>query len=482
VSNYRRIIRPFLCFLILKSICRGKCYVQDIKGNRYPVTLFLLVCHFYEFLKEGIQIPFCLLRHRQAIKKLNRTPLRRRPVLNLNNPPLYLRTDRASGILAGGPMGHTAGVLNNLERFSANPVFLTTQKIPNLDSRISLHEIFLEKQFRNFDTILLLESSALIFNEALSKRGDLSFSFIYQRYSDYNYSGALIAEKFKIPLVLEFNCPAIWTAKHWAKGLSYEKLANEVEMVNVRLADVVVVVSQPLKNELVSRGVDSDKILVNPNGVDPEIYSPGVDGSEIRRKYNLEGRTVIGFIGTFGKWHGAEVLAEAFGLLLRQYPQSRDTTRLLMIGDGYTMSEVKRQLEVNGVTPESILTGIVPQEEGPAHLAACDLLASPHVPNPDGTPFFGSPTKLFEYMAMGKGIVASDLDQIGEVLQHDHTGWLVKPGDAESLMHGLKFLIDNPETRQRMAEAAQREVVDKYTWKEHTRKIIEKLKERCSNR
>ncbi|MCZ6513590.1 MAG: glycosyltransferase family 4 protein [Nitrospinae bacterium] len=379
-------------------------------------------------------------------------------------------------------MGHTAGVLNNLERFSANPVFLTTQKIPNLDSRISLHEIFLEKQFRNFDTILLLESSALIFNEALSKRGDLSFSFIYQRYSDYNYSGALIAEKFKIPLVLEFNCPAIWTAKHWAKGLSYEKLANEVEMVNVRLADVVVVVSQPLKNELVSRGVDSDKILVNPNGVDPEIYSPGVDGSEIRRKYNLEGRTVIGFIGTFGKWHGAEVLAEAFGLLLRQYPQSRDTTRLLMIGDGYTMSEVKRQLEVNGVTPESILTGIVPQEEGPAHLAACDLLASPHVLNPDGTPFFGSPTKLFEYMAMGKGIVASDLDQIGEVLQHDHTGWLVKPGDAESLMHGLKFLIDNPETRQRMAEAAQREVVDKYTWKEHTRKIIEKLKERCSNR
>jgi len=250
-------------------------------------------------------------------------------------------------------------------------------------------------------------------------------------------------------------------------------------MLNLRGADGVVVVSAPSRDELIERGIASDKILVNPNGVDPEIYSPKVDGSRIRRKYNLEGKTVIGFIGTFGKWHGAEVLAKAFGLLIQKYPQYRDTVRLLMIGDGHTMSEVQRLLEVYEMTRESILTGMVPQEEGPEHLAACDILASPHVPNPDGTPFFGSPTKLFEYMAMGKGIVASDLDQIGEVLQDDHTARLVKPGDAESLMHGLKSLIDNPETRKRLGEAARREVVAKYTWKEHTRKIIEKLKERC---
>jgi glycosyltransferase involved in cell wall biosynthesis len=150
-----------------------------------------------------------------------------------------------------------------------------------------------------------------------------------------------------------------------------------------------------------------------------------------------------------------------------------------MIGDGHTMSQVQQALEAHGVTQECILTGIVPQEKGPAHLAACDLLASPHVPNSDGTPFFGSPTKLFEYMAMGKGIIASDLDQIGEVLEHDHTAWMVKPGDAESLMLGLKTMIDNPEISKRLGHAARREVVAKYTWKEHTRKIIEKLKERC---
>src|SRR5262249_61279701 len=75
-------------------------------------------------------------------------------------------------------------------------------------------------------------------------------------------------------------------------------------------------------------------------------------------------------------------------------------------------------------------TGLIEQADGPQHLAACDVLASPHVPNADGTPFFGSPTKLFEYMAMGKAIVASDLDQVSEVLRHGETAWMVPPADA----------------------------------------------------
>jgi glycosyltransferase involved in cell wall biosynthesis len=68
---------------------------------------------------------------------------------------------------------------------------------------------------------------------------------------------------------------------------------------------------------------------------------------------------------------------------------------------------------------------------------------------------------------------------IGEVLKHDHTAWLVKPGDVESLMDGLKILIDDEHRRDRLGKAARQEVVAKYTWREHKRKIIEKLKERC---
>lgn len=478
VSEYRQVIRPFLCFLFLKLICRGNCYIQDTKGSR-PITLFLLFSHLLEFFKEGIQIPFCLLHHTQTIKKLNRQSKLNTLSPNFSHPPLYLRVDRATGFVAGGPMGHTVGVINNFNNFTAKPILMTTIEIPNLASEIQYHKINIEQRFRNFDNILLLESTDLIFTETLSRLGNISFSFVYQRYSTYNYSGALIALEFKIPLVLEFNSPANWTSRNWAKGLGYERLAENIESLNIKLADVVVVVSKPLRDLLIRQGVNPDKILVNPNGVDPKLYSPNLDNSRIREKFNFKSKTIIGFIGTFGRWHGAEVLARAYSLLLKKYPAYQKTTQLFMIGDGVTMTQVKKEIEYFSNADNVTLTGIVPQEEGPAHLAACDLLVSPHVPNSDGTPFFGSPTKLFEYMAMGKGIVASDLDQIGEVLEHDHTAWMVKPGDTESLMLGLKILIDDPEKSKRLGEAARREVVAKYTWKEHTRKIIEKLKERC---
>jgi glycosyltransferase involved in cell wall biosynthesis len=154
-------------------------------------------------------------------------------------------------------------------------------------------------------------------------------------------------------------------------------------MVNLHFANLVVVVSAVMKDELKSRGIEDRKILVNPNCVDAEKYFPNVDASGNTR------------------------------------PKSEEIAQRDGVGEFVTF------------------TGLVPQEEGPKYLAACDILASPHIPNPDGTPFFGSPTKLFEFMAMGKGIVASDLDQIGQILENRYDAILVKPGNVNDLAEGI---------------------------------------------
>jgi glycosyltransferase involved in cell wall biosynthesis len=113
------------------------------------------------------------------------------------------------------------------------------------------------------------------------------------------------------------------------------------------------------------------------------------------------------------------------------------------------------------------------------------MLLSPHVANSDGTRFFGSPTKLFEYMAMARGIIASDLDQIGDVLQPavrfpsgraaDSPGAvavLVPPGDERALMEAVLWLAAQPERRATLAENARRLALARYTWSHHVAAIL----------
>jgi glycosyltransferase involved in cell wall biosynthesis len=115
----------------------------------------------------------------------------------------------------------------------------------------------------------------------------------------------------------------------------------------------------------------------------------------------------------------------------------------------------------------------VDHERVPALLDACDILLSPHVPLEDGSDFFGSPTKLFEYMAMGKGIVASRLGQIGDVLTDNETALLVEPGNAGQLADAILRLSKSREMRERLGVAARHAAIERYTWKQNAQRVID---------
>ena len=482
-DSLHSIPKPTFAAWLLRFLSRGPCVFQDKQGQQKPLTLSALFGLTAQCFRDMSRRSAVLKRIENEVDTLSegsRGGNTQARELDLQAMPVYLRTDLWFGITSGGSIGHIAGVANNLHRFCGRPMLLTTDIIPTVSETIPTCVITPPPVFQDFAQLPALHFTEVFYYRALEILQGKNVGFIYQRYGLDNYSGVKLARTLHLPFVLEYNGSDIWINRNWGAGLAYEALSTKIEMLNLRAADVIVVVSQPMKAELIERGIDAAKVLVNPNGVDPERYAPTVSGKAVRDKYLLENQTVIGFIGTFGPWHGAEKLAEAFGMLLKTYPDMRNRVRLLLIGDGAKRKEVESALEKFDVGDAAILTGSVPQHEGAKYLAACDILASPHVPNADGTPFFGSPTKLFEYMAMGKAIVASNLDQIGEVLEHNRTAWMVKPGNTDDLMRGLKTLYENAELRARLGDAAWQEALANYTWEAHTGRIVAALKERCA--
>jgi len=120
-------------------------------------------------------------------------------------------------------------------------------------------------------------------------------------------------------------------------------------------------------------------------------------------------------------------------------------------------------------------TGVVPHTRIPAYLDAADILVSPHVPMPDGRPFFGSPTKIFEYMAMAKGIIASNLDQLSRVLAHRRNAWLVEPGNATELASAIILLAQNPSLRDELGHNARATAVAEYTWRQNAQRVLARI-------
>jgi len=134
---------------------------------------------------------------------------------------------------------------------------------------------------------------------------------------------------------------------------------------------------------------------------------------------------------------------------------------------------VEHIIRQGGRAQQTIFAGHVQHERVPALLDACDILLSPHVPLEDGSDFFGSPTKLFEYMAMGKGIVASRLGQIGEVLADEETALLTEPADAPQLAAAILRLSSSRELRERLGAAARHASIAKHTWKHNAQRVLD---------
>ena len=401
----------------------------------------------------------------QLCLRLGREPEARDSLLDL----AFLLPSQAGVDMPGGALTHVTGFLSGLAQEGARSGVFSGQP---LEAACAVHRIPGSRRLHLFREAATLSYNFRFIVAAYKVMAKSGARLLYQRHGRFMFAGALLSRLLRIPLVLEYNASEDWMAKHW-DPVRFGPWLRLCEKVSVRAASFIAVVSNPLKQELLEAGVPEARILVNPNAVDPDWFHPGCGGERVRQELGLlPSDIIVGFVGTFSYWHGMAVLEQAISALLDNARGQGGQLKFLLVGDGLIAPQMRNALEPYVRRGLVTFTGLLHHKSVRAYLDAADILVSPHVPMPGGGPFFGSPTKLFEYMAMGKAIVASALNQIADVLEHGRTALLVKPGEAGELAEAIQRLALDAQLRAELGRNAREAVLARHTWRQNARRVL----------
>ncbi len=309
----------------------------------------------------------------------------------------------------------------------------------------------------------LREKIALSMNSEINAALDYAepFDFVYERYSLWSYSAMEYASKKGIPGILEVNSPLILEQqKH--RSLVHVQEAETVAIKVFNAATTIIAVSDEVKNYVSQYVKNPDKIKVIPNGVNHDRFHP--------KKITPHAYFTVGFVGSLKPWHGLPILLDAFEKFHDHYPQSR----LLIIGKGPESDRLQREINQKNLNSAVQLTGAVPPDAIPFLLEQIDVAVAPY---PLLDQFYFSPLKIYEYMAAGLPVVASNLGQIRDVIHHGNNGLLCPPGDINALIEAFVSLRRSPQLRHQLGKSARQTILNHYTWDQVIGKILQLAKE-----
>jgi glycosyltransferase involved in cell wall biosynthesis len=296
--------------------------------------------------------------------------------------------------------------------------------------------------------------------------------FIYDRYITFNASAVLIGEKYKIPVILEVNAPlALERSQQEDERLYLKKAAFFFEKWICSNTYKTIVVSTPLKDYLVSLGVPSEKIVVMPNGVNVKKFRPRAAKDEkLLQKCNFDDHNVIvGFVGILRPWHGVDFLLEAFKILEKH----NKNIRLLIVGDGPIRRDIEDRINSLGLSRKVFITGRVPHHGVADYIGLFDIAISPKAT------FYASPMKILEYMALGKAVIAPDMMNIRDIIDHKVNGILFQDGNYLSLANSISMLAENREYGERLGRNARHKTIDERNWESNAIAVCKLIKNGC---
>lgn len=288
---------------------------------------------------------------------------------------------------------------------------------------------------------------------------------IYERYALRNLAGVWAARRHRVPLLLEVNAPYAVAERQKGGPSAVAPLSDWCEHYTWRQASRVLPVTGVLATMIEAAGVPAHRIRVIGNAIDPAAFAQVPTQEEAKQVLGLGGRVVVGFTGFVNEWDRLDrVITWLAGYA------GRERVHLLVVGDGPVRPALELQARQAGVPDLVTFTGIVPRGEVPRLAASFDVaLQMALVP-------YASPLCLFEYMALGKAIVAPDQPNHHEILRVGVDALLYDPDDPADLERKIEVAVADPDLRARLGVEARETLRQRgYTWAANAQRVVDEV-------
>jgi glycosyltransferase involved in cell wall biosynthesis len=228
------------------------------------------------------------------------------------------------------------------------------------------------------------------------------------------------------------------------------RLWRAVKKLCAPMTDHFISVSEIISQKAIAAGIDrSEKFTTVYSGMELDWFLKAeADPIAVRREFRIaDDALVVGKIARLFSLKGHDQLMDAAPAIVKRHPD----VRFLLVGDGVLYEHLRKRALDAGILENFVFAGLIPRERIPEMLSAMDVLVHTSLRE-------GLARVLPQALAMGKPCVSFDIDGAPEVVIPDETGYLVRPGDSESLANAVSLLLDDPELRIRMGEAGRRKV------------------------
>lgn len=288
-------------------------------------------------------------------------------------------------------------------------------------------------------------------------------------------AAARVAREAKIPWIYQIRAfwedAALDSGKTGRKSFRY-KLTRALETHVIRKANAVVVISEGLKMDLLARGIEEARIFTTPNGVDPAAWSEAPRDEDLIRKYGLEGKTVLGYVGTLFRFEGVAFLIQAFSKLAAA---SKDV-RLMIVGGGEDEERCRALIKAEGLEGKVHWVGRVSHNDIPKYYALIDIVVYPR--HRSRLTELVTPIKPLEAMALGKIVLGSDVGGLKEIIRPG-TGFLFKAEDKEDFCRTLENILRQRDAWKTVSKRAQDHVAAERNWSAIVKKQTELYEKLC---